>query len=188
MPKASDVKRNMVVEVKGQPCVVHQVEIRAPSSRGSNTLYKLRLYNVATRQKLDETFKGDDMLPDVDFARAKATFSYMEGDNFVFMDSEDYSQYILAAEDIEEEAPFISEDLGDILVLLVEGNPVGLELPASVVMEITETAPSIKGATATKRNKEAVLSNGLTVQVPEYLSTGERIRINTATREFMSRE
>lgn len=187
MPKASDIKKGMVVRVKDQPCVVHHIDIRTPSSRGSNTLYKFRLYNVQTRQKLDESFKGEDMLDPVDMVRRKAEFSYMDGADFVFMDTEDYTPYTLSPDDLGEQAAFVSEGLGEVMVMLIEDKPGGIELPASVVIEVSETAPAIKGGTVTKRTKPATLANGLEIQVPEYLAPGEMVKVNTETLEFMGR-
>jgi elongation factor P len=104
-----------------------------------------------------------------------------------FMDTEDYSQYTLSVEDLEEEAGFITEDMEDLMMMLVDDLPVGVQLPTSVCLEIVETSPSIKGATVTKRTKPAKLSTGLEVQVPEYISQGETIRVNTESGEYMSR-
>ena len=93
MPRASELKRGGVVEINGNAYIVHQIEVKAPSSRGANTLYRVRFYNVRSKQKLDETFKGDDMLGDVDLERRQVQFSYRDDEFYVFMDTEDYSQY-----------------------------------------------------------------------------------------------
>ncbi len=185
--KASEVKKNMIVEHQGQVFSVRHIDIRTPSSRGSNTLYKMKLQDVRSRQNLDFTFKGDDQLGSVDFNRRVCQYSYHDGDNFVFMDNEDYSQYLLSADDLGDDTAFLTEGLDQILVMLIEGQAVGIQLPQTVEMDITETAPPIKGATVTKRTKTASLSTGLEVQVPEYISTGERIKVNTETREYISR-
>ncbi len=188
MPKASDLKRGSVVAINGQPYIVHQIEMKAPSSRGANTLYKIRFNHAQTKQKLDETFKGEDMLGAIDLERRRVQYSYMDGDDYVFMDEEDYSQYILSPEALADQALYISDGLEGIMGLLVEGQIIGIELPQSVVMEISETAPGIKGASASARTKPASFGTGLTVQVPEYMETGERVKINTQEGKYMSRE
>lgn len=187
MAKASDLKKGMVVEINGAPHVVRQVEVRSPSSRGAATLYKVRFNNLKTGQKLDETLKGEDFFKDADCVRVKVQYSYKDGDHYVFMNMEDYSQYSLDGADLEEQQGYLTEGLEDIVALLLDDTLLTIELPASVALEIVETAPEIKGATATGRTKPARLSTGIEVQVPEYLKTGETIRVNTVTGKFMSR-
>ena len=187
MPKASELKRGSVVEINGEPYIVNQIDVKAPSSRGANTLYKVRFYNARSKQKLDETFKGEDMLGDIDLERRQLQYSYLDGDDFVFMDEEDYSQYLLSRESLGEQVQFITDGLGGIMGLLVDGALIGIELPQSVVLEIADTAPGIKGASASARTKPATCSTGLVVQVPEYLEVGERIKVNTAEARYMSR-
>ena len=187
MPKASEVKRGEIVRHKERVFAVSKIEIRSPSSRGSNTLYKMKLRDVQTRQNFDETFKGDDLLGDVDFIRRQSSYSYFDGEFYVFMDDEDYSQYSFNESDLEGQLEYLSEGLGGILVTVIDGTAAGIQLPNSVDLEIVETAPALKGGTATKRNKRAYLAGGLEVQVPEYLTQGEIIKVNTETGEFMSR-
>jgi elongation factor P len=187
MVKASDLKKGMVVEVNGIAHSVKQIEVRNPTSRGASTLYKVRLNNLKTGQKLDETFKGDDMLKEADCTRAKIQYSYVDGNNYIFMNMDDYSQYTLSSEDLEGKVEYLTEGLEGIVALLIDDTPLGIELPSSVLLEIVETPPSIKGATASGRTKTARLTTGLEVQVPEYLETGEIIKVNTETGKFMSR-
>lgn len=187
MPKASEVKRGEVIRHKDRVYAVRKIEIRTPSSRGSNTLYRMKLQDVQTRQNLDETFKGEDLLGDVDFIRRQASYSYFDGELYVFMDDEDYSQYSFNEADLEGQLAYLSEGLGGIFVTLIDGVAAGIQLPASVDLEITETAPMLKGGTATKRNKPATLAGGLEVLVPEFIETGEVIKVNTETGEYMSR-
>ena len=103
------------------------------------------------------------------------------------MNTEDYTPYNLNKETIEEELLFIAEDTSGLQVMIVNGSAVGIELPPNVELVITETDPSIKGASASARTKPATLSTGLTVQVPEYISSGERIKVSTSEHKFVSR-
>lgn len=187
MAKASDLKRGMVLEINGVPHAIKQVEAKSPSSRGGVTMYKIRFTNLKTGQKLDEAYKGDDFLKEADYVRAKAQFSYKDGDTYFFMNTEDYTQYSLDADAIEDKIEYLTDGLDGIIALLVDDEIFGIELPSSVVMEIVETAPMIKGATASGRTKTARLPTGLEVQVPEYLETGDQIKVNTETGKFMSR-
>jgi elongation factor P len=185
--KASDLKRGMVVEINGIPHAVKQVDAKSPSSRGASTLYKIRFTNLKTGQKLDASLKGDDFFKDADCVRAKVQFSYVDGDNYIFMNMEDYTQYSLSNDELEGKIGYLTEGLEGIVALLIDDTILGIELPSSVVLAIIETAPGIKGATATGRTKTARLVTGVEVQVPEYLEANELIKINTETGKFMSR-
>lgn len=187
MAKASDLKRGMVVDINGVPHIVKNVDVKSPSSRGATTLYKVRFTNMKTGLKLDESLKGDDMFKDAELVRAKVQYSYKDDNNYVFMNAEDYTQYSLNADDLEGQIEFLSESLEGIVALLIDDEPIGIELPATVVLEIIETPPPIKGSSATARTKTAKLSTGLEVQVPEYLETGELIKVNTETGKYSSR-
>lgn len=187
MPKASELKKGVVVEINGAPHSVKQVEAKSPSSRGASTLYKVRFANLQTGQKLDESFKGDDLLKEADCVRAPVQYSYLDGDSYIFMNMEDYSQYGLDRDQIEHQLGYITEGLEGMVGLVMDGVLLAVELPQSVTVAVLDTAPGIKGATATGRTKPATLSTGLEVQVPEYLEPGETIRVNTVTGKFMSR-
>lgn len=187
MPKASEIKKNAAVEHNGKVYLVKDINKLTPSGRAGASLYRMRLYEVGTGNKADESFKADEVLSTVEFNRNKVTYSYLDGDEYVFMDDEDYTSYFLNKDTISEETPFITEDTKGLQILLVEGEPVGIELPAAVQLTITETDPSIKGASASARTKPATLTTGLVVQVPEYISSGETIKINTAESKFISR-
>jgi len=187
MPKASDLKRGMVIDINGVPHAVKNVDAKSPTSRGATTLYKIRYKNLQSGLKLDESYKSDDFLKEADCVRVPVQFSYKDGDNVIFMNSEDYSQYEVAENDIEELMGYITEGLEGLTALIMDGVLLSVELPQSVDMEIVDTVPNIKGATAAGRTKPATLVTGIEVQVPEYLEIGEVIRINTSTGKFMSR-
>ncbi|EEF80981.1 elongation factor P-like protein EfpL [Methylophaga thiooxydans] len=187
MPKASELKRGMVVELVNEPYVVKDIEIRNPSSRGAATLYKVRFNHLKNKQKRDESLKGEDFLKEVDCERKLIQFSYQDGDSFVFMDNETFEQYAVNGEDIKDELGYISDGLDNLVAVLLEQQLIAIELPASVNLTIIETSPGIKGATAAARTKPATLSTGIEVQVPEYIENGEVIKVNTTTGKFMSR-
>ncbi len=187
MPKASELKKGQVVEMDGEPWSVKQVESKSPSSRGASTLYKVRFFHVKTKQKRDESFKGEDFLRDADCQRVVVQYSYRDGDSYNFMNMEDYTQYILNESDLEGQCEYLVEGQEDIYALLLDGEIAGIELPTFVEMDIVETGPSIKGASATGRTKPATLSTGLEIQVPEYLESGEKIRVTCATGKFSTR-
>jgi len=187
MIKACDLEKNSVVSINGDPHVVEQIRVQTPSARGAATLYKVRFRNVRTRSKLDQSFKGDDALQDTEFDTRTVSFSYREGDRFTFMDLDDYSQIELMADEIEDAIPFLTDGLEGIKALVQGEKVLCIQLPDSVELEITETAPSMRGASVTARTKAATLETGLVVQVPEYIGQGERIRVDTRTAQFIQR-
>ncbi|MEX2473930.1 elongation factor P-like protein YeiP [Marinobacter sp.] len=187
MPKASDIKKNSAVDYDGRAYFVKDIERSVPQGRAGGSLYRMRLYDVVTGSKLDETFKDSDMLNLADLVRRPVSFSYSDGDEYVFMDSEDFTQYGLNREAIADELLFIGEETQGLMVILVSDAPVALDLPPTVDLEILETDPSVKGGSATARTKPAKLTTGLVIQVPEHISTGDRIKINVDERRFLGR-
>lgn len=187
MPKVNELKRGQIIEINNAPHVVKTIECKSPSSRGAATLYKIRFNNLVTGQKLDESYKADDVVKEADCQKVKVQYSYLDGDDVVFMDVEDYSQYSLSTEELDEDMKYLTEGLEGITALLSDGNILGVELPQVVEMEVIETDPCIKGASATGRTKPARFATGLEIQVPEYLDSGEVVKINTTTGKFMSR-
>ena len=187
MPKASELKKGMIIDMEGIPHIVKHLEAKSPSSRGAATLYKIRFNNLQSQQKLDASFKGDDLLKEADCMRIPVHYSYLDGDIYYFMNMVDYSQYGINADQLEDQIPYLVEQQEDIIALIMVDKLVGIELPQSVSLIITDTPPAITGSSATNRSKTATLSTGLEIQVPEYLAPGESVRVNTTTGKFMSR-
>ncbi len=187
MPKASDLKQGSAIEINGEPYAVKTIEVRNPTSRGASTLYKIRFIHMKTKQKLDESYKGDDFLKEADCTKTMVQYSYKDGESYTFMNLETFEQYTLGADDLEGQIHYLTEGLEGIIILLLDDAPLGIELPTAISMEIIETPPAMKGASATNRTKPAKLPTGLEVQVPEYIETGEIIKINSDTGKFMSR-
>ncbi|GAB1267983.1 elongation factor P-like protein YeiP [Aurantivibrio infirmus] len=187
MPKASEIKKNTAIEFDGKTYMVRDIERSVPQGRAGGSLYRMRMYDVVSGNKVDETFKDSEMLNLADLVRRPAMFSYVDGDEYIFMDQEDYTPYHLKKDSISDEILFINEETTGVQVILVNNAPVALDMPSHVELEIVETDPSIKGASATSRTKPATLSTGLTVNVPEYISTGEKIKINVEEGKFISR-
>ncbi len=185
--KANELKKGTVFQFDGQNILIKHVQVQSPSSRSGSTLYKVKGQNIATRHKYERSFKGDEVVGDVDFVRRPIQWLYRDGDGCTFMDSETYDQHIVADELISEELPYITESMEGLYALIADGVLLGIELPSTVIMEIIECSPGIKGGSASARTKPATLSTGLVVQVPEYLTVGESIKINTETSEYMSR-
>ena len=187
MPKACDLKKGNVVEINNEIYLVKQIDVRTPSARGAATLYKVRFSNIKTKQKYEESFKGNDNLDEVVLEKKSVQYLYPDGNLHVFMDTEEYAQYEIEENAIEDEMVWITEGMEGIIGLIIDENMVAIEIPNALIFEIVLTAPGIKGASASARTKPATLSNGVEIQIPEYLETGEMIKVNTETRKFISK-
>lgn len=187
MPKASDLKKGMVVEINNHYYAVQHIDVRSPTSRGANTLYKVRFSQLPGGGKYEETHTGTDMLKEVALERRSCSFLYREDDLFTFMDSEDYNQYILNSSAIDAQMPYLQDGMEGITAMMIDGEVLTIQLPSSIVLTIRECVPGMQSASATGRTKPAILENGLEIQVPEYIKEGEQVRINTDSGKFMER-
>ena len=185
--KAYDVKKGNVIEHNNTIYQVRDIERSSPQGRGGNVKFRFILYSVPGGTKFDLSLGGDDELKEVELSRRQATYSYKDGNAFVFLDDEDYTPYTLDADVIGASAGYIVDDLTRCHVQIIDDQPVALLLPANVTMHVLETPPELKGGTATKRPKPARLSTGIEIMVPEYIGTGERVLVNTATGEYAGR-
>lgn len=185
--RASEVKKGNVVEHGGTVYQVRDIERSAPQGRGGNVTFRFTLYSVPGGSKLDLSLRAEDELKEVELSRRQATFSYKDGDAFVFMDDEDYTPYQLDADVVGVAAGYVTEGLAGCYVQIIDEQPVALQLPVSVALEVVDTPPELKGGTATRRPKPATLSTGIEIQVPEYIRVGERVLVNTTTGEYSGR-
>ena len=144
-------------------------------------------HNLVSKQKVDITLKGGESLPEADFQRRAVKFMYGDASDMHFLDEGDFNQYSLPAKDIAEEAQYLTERLEGVQILIYNDQAVGLQVPPTVELVISQCDPAVQGNSATGRTKPATLETGLVVQVPEYLSTGETIKVDSRTGEFLSR-
>ncbi|MBU0677202.1 MAG: elongation factor P [Verrucomicrobia bacterium] len=187
MIKACDLKNGSIVDLGGVPHVVESIQVHSPTARGGTTLYKVRFRNVQTKQKVDQSLKGEEALQEAHYETREAQYLYKNGDVFTFMDLDDYSQFDLNESDLKEIIPYLIDDMEGISAIVSDGRILAVKLPDVVELEIAECGPSMKGASATARTKPATLSTGLIVQVPEYLAPGEVIRVDTRNGTFLGR-
>ncbi|MHC9085800.1 elongation factor P-like protein YeiP [Luteimonas sp. RIT-PG2_3] len=185
--KANEIKKGNVVEHNNGVYQIRDIERSSPQGRGGNVRFRFTMYSVPGGNKTEASFDSDDDLREVELSRRQASFSYKDGDAFVFMDDEDFTPYALDADVVGDGAGYITDGLGGCYVQIIDDAPVGLQLPQTVVLEVVETPPELKGGTATKRPKPARLNSGIEIQVPEYIANGERVWVNTTTGEFSGR-
>ncbi len=177
----------VVVNESGDPVIIESVSVQSPSARGASTLYKFRARNLLTKQKVDFTCKGTDVMPEADFHKRVVKLMYKDSDQVHLMDQEDYNQFSIAVAEVEDQLNYLTESMENVFALIYQDQCVGLQLPLSAELTITQCDPSIRGNSATARTKPATLETGLIVHVPEYIKEGERIKVNTETGEFLSR-
>ena len=187
MVPAKDFKRRMVVEIDDAPHIIEQIQVQTPSARGAATLYKVRARNLKTRQKVEKSYRGTDGLKESSFERRPVQFMYRDGDGFHFMDKEDFNQFSFPAEDLEEQSPYMTDNMEGVEALVVNDQPIAIEIPDTVELLIVETAPGVRGNSATGRTKPATLSTGHVIQVPEHLDQNIVVKVDTRTGEYLGR-
>jgi elongation factor P len=185
--KASEVKKGNVIEHNGAVYQVRDIERSAAQGRSGNVTFRFIMYSVPGGSKFDLSLRSEDELREVELVRRAASYSYRDGEAYVFLDAEDYTPYQLDADVIGDAAGYITEGLEGCYVQIIDELPVAVQLPPSVILDVVETPPELKGGTATKRPKPARLSTGTEIQVPEYIGKGEKIWVSTATGEFGGR-
>lgn len=185
--KASELKKGTVAAINGENYIVKEIHVQSPSSRSGNTLYKAQYRHVVTKNKLDQTYKGDDDVQTVELLRRPVQLLFRDQDSCTFMDIESYEQHTLGLQQLDNELPYLVDGMQGLFALIIDDNIIAVELPATVEFEIVECAPAIKGASASARTKPASLITRLIVQVPEYIAVGDKIKVNSQTGEYMSR-
>jgi elongation factor P len=184
---AIDIKRKTFFEVENTPFQCLEVEVSTPSARGAQTLVRLKMRNLLTRAVFDKTFKASEKFREPDLEMVPASYLYSDGDGFHFMDQESFETLTLSSETIGDAADLMVE--GAIVQMhKYNGNPIGLQLPPHVELEVTYTEPGARGDTASGNvTKPAKLETGIEIRVPLFIKTGERVKVTTETREFAGR-
>lgn len=187
MISTADFKRGLRVELDGDPWQIVDFTQQTASGRGSQTIIRVKLRNIRTHQLLERAFKAGDRLKEPDFAIRPATYSYEEGgETYYFMDLETFEQYPLQRESIEAQLGFIKVN-DEVRALVFNGQCIGIDVPQTVTLEVTETQPGFKGDTVNAATKPATLETGLTVQVPLFVESGERVVIDTRESRYVRR-
>lgn len=184
---AKDIKRGMIVNYNGAPCIIETISVQSPSARGAATVYKYRARNLIGKQKVDITLRSGESLDEADFEKRPIKFMYSDGSHLHFLDQTDFNQHSLPAADLEDEAHYLTEELEGVVALFYNDECVGIDIPQTVALKIAECDPYVKGNSATGRTKPAKLETGLVIQVPEYLAQGELVKVDTRSGDFLSR-
>jgi elongation factor P len=147
---------------------------------------QVEMKDVEVGTKRNERIRTDEKIERAFVETRDMQYLYQDGDNYVFMDQESFDQLNIPSDFLEGQAGFLLPN-GDVKINMYSERPIGIELPASVVLTITETEPGIKGATATGSYKPATMETGITVMVPQFVESGEKIKVNTDSGEYMER-
>lgn len=185
MKTASEMKANSVALIDGQPWLVQKTEY-TKSGRNS-AIVKMKLKNLLTGSSTETVYKFDDKMEPVMLDKLDVTYSYASDSMYVFMD-EEYNQYELNADDLESVLPYIVDGMSDVCsAVFFEGKVISVDLPTTIVREITYTEGSARGDTSGKVMKIAKLSNGTEIKVADFCEIGDWIEIDSRNGEYKSR-
>lgn len=181
---ANTIRPGFVIEHLGRQWSVMKIQLITPGKGGAFIAVEMR--DIRTGTKTNERWRTADTVEKLSTEQREAQYLFVNGDALTFMDSESYEQFELARDLIGDAGDFLQENM-TVTVDLVEGSPIGVELPASVTMTITEAAPVVKGQTAASSYKPALLENGVKIMVPPHIETGTRVVVGTAERNYIER-
>jgi len=177
-------KRGAKIELDGEPYgVVEFLHIKC--GRGGATV-RTKVKSLKTGAVIERTFKSDEKIKQPDFEDKQMQYLYNDGATFFFMDNESYEQVEVASEAIGDQSLFLPENI-NVQVQIFNGQPIGIELPNFVELEVTETDPGLKGDTVSGGNKPATVITGGTVNVPLFINIGDVLKIDTRDQAYMER-
>jgi elongation factor P len=182
----TEVKRGDILEIDGDPWQATEVQSQTPSARGASLLVKAKVRNLRTGQTLSKTWRGGETVTLAEVEQRQAQFLYRQGGDFVFMDLTSYEQIALDEEKVGDAKGFLLQNL-ELRTVLFQDRVIALNLPITVDLTVEDTTPPVKGATAQAQLKPARVETGITVMVPSYIETGERIRVDTRDGRFVER-
>ena len=181
---ATQIRRGMVLVFEGQPCRV--IEFRHHTPGNLRAMVQAKLKNIRTGASFEHRFRAADSIEKADMETHDLEFLYQGGATYHFMNVENYDQLEMDEEALGDNAQWMQPGMR-IVAEYYDGKQIGMQLPASMTFEIVETAPVMKTATKNASSKPAKLENGVTVNVPEFISSGERVRVNPITGEYLER-
>lgn len=184
MIQASDLKKGMIIKYNDKLYNVVDTQFNF-QGRGSSML-QTKLKELETGSIINNRFGTSDKIENIQLDRKNMEYLYSTGDGYVFMDNETFEQIELTKDVLDDATDFLIENM-TIQVQFYEGNPVGLDLPITVPLEVTYTEPALKNATVTTSFKPATLETGLEITVPPFIETGEVVKVDTRTRKYIER-
>ena len=184
MASTADIKNGVVLKIDGQLWSVVEFQHVKPGKGGAFVRTKLK--NVVTGKTVDKTYNAGAKVELENVDRRDFTYLYNDGESFVFMDATDYDQLNVPAAIVGDAANFLLENQ-QVTIALNNGNPLYLDMPASVVLEITYTEPGLQGDRSSAGTKPATVETGYEIQVPLFLETGTKVKVDTRTGDYLGR-
>jgi elongation factor P len=184
MATSNDLKNGLVLNIDGQLWTVIEFQHVKPGKGPAFVRSKLK--NVLTGKVVERTFNAGVKVETANVDKREMNYLYNEGSGYVFMDNQNYEQMSLTNEIVGEAKDYLLENQGAI-VAVYEGNPIYVELPASVVLEITFTEPGLQGDRSSGGTKPATVETGLQIQVPLFIEQNTKVRVDTRTGEYLGR-
>ena len=185
MVSATEIKRGTVIKMDGELYLVVDYQHVTPGNwRG---MVQAKLKSLKQGSVVQKRFRSTDKIEDVFLDHREMEYLYKDGDNYCFMDTENYEQILLPKEAVEDAMPYMILN-SKAKIAFYEGKAISVELPTSVVLKIVETDPGMKGDTDVNDYKLAKMETGLMVKVPLFINSGEMIKVDTRTGEFLGRE
>src|SRR5215475_1155468 len=181
---ATQIRRGMVIVFEGAP--VRVVEFRHHTPGNLRAMVQAKLKNLRTGSSFEHRFRAADSIEPASMETHELEYMYDAAGTYHFMNTENYDQLEMDEETLGDSAQWMQPGMR-IQAEFYDGRPIGIQLPNSLTLEITETAPVMKSATKTASTKPATLENGVTINVPEFVKTGEKVRVNPQTGEYVDR-
>jgi elongation factor P len=181
---ATQIRRGMVLVFEGQP--VRVIEFRHHTPGNLRAMVQAKLKNIRTGSTFEHRFRAADSVERAAMETHDLEFLYQGGETYHFMNTENYDQLEMDEEALGDSAQWMQPGMR-IQAEYYDGRPIGIQLPNSLTLEVVETAPVMKSATKTASTKPAKLENGVTVNVPEFVSSGEKVRVNPQTGDYLDR-
>ncbi|MDR3358787.1 MAG: elongation factor P [Desulfovibrio sp.] len=185
MYSTTDFRKGLKIEVEGTPFEIVDFQHFKPGKGGAMVRTKLR--NILTGRMQDITFRSGDKVDKPDMETRDMQFLYRQSDDLVFMDMTSYEQMQMPATVTGGKDDFL-KDGQECRILLYKGQPLDIDIPFTLVLQVADTEPGLKGDTVSNVTKSATLETGITVQVPIFINPGDRIKIDTRSREYLGRE
>lgn len=185
MYSTTDFKKGLKIEMDGVPFEIVESQHYKPGKGAAIVRTKLR--NLNTGRIQDHTFRSGEKVEKADVEIREMQFLYQEGDDLVIMDLTSYEQLAIPAASTDGKSDFC-KDGEKVFIMLYNGKPIDLEIPAAMVFEVTHTDPGLKGDTVSSVTKPATIETGATIQVPLFINTGDRIKVDTRSRGYLGRE
>ncbi len=185
MYSTTDFRKGLKIEIDGTPYEIIEFQHFKPGKGGAMVRTKLR--NILNGRVVDNTFRSGEKVERPNLESRDMQFLYHEGDQLVFMDMTTYEQLHMDEESTGGKAGFL-KDGQECRVLLYNEKPLDIDIPASLIMEVIDTEPGAKGDTVSNVTKPARLETGISIQVPIFVNTGDRVKVDTRTKEYLGRE